>query len=66
MGVVLYSTNCPKCNVLSMKLKDKNIDFTVNTNVDDMIAKGFHSAPILEVDGECYEFGDAVKYIGTL
>lgn len=66
MGVVLYSTNCPKCNVLSMKLKDKNIDFTVNTNVDDMIAKGFQSAPILEVDGEYYEFGDAVKYIGTL
>lgn len=66
MGVVLYSTNCPKCNVLSMKLKDKNVDFTVNTNVDDMIAKGFQSAPILEVNGEYYEFGDAVRVVNNM
>lgn len=66
MKIVLHSTNCPRCNILDMKLRDKGVEYTVNTNVDDMIAKGFQNAPILEVDGKYYEFGEAVKYIGTL
>lgn len=66
MNIILHSTNCPRCNILDMKLKEKDVEYVVNTNVDDMIAKGFQSAPILEVDDEYYEFGDAVRFIGTL
>lgn len=64
MNVVLYSTHCPKCKVLGMKLKQKNINFEENTNIDVMIEKGFKSAPILEVDGIVYDFKQAVDWIG--
>lgn len=64
MNVILYSTHCPKCKVLGMKLKQKNINFEENTNIDVMIEKGFKSAPILEVDGIVYDFKEAIDWIG--
>ena len=52
--VILHSTGCPKCKILKMKLDKKNIPYEENLNVDidDMIAKGFKSMPILEVIDE--------------
>ena len=29
---ILYSTGCPKCNVLTRKLDAKGIEYTVNNN----------------------------------
>lgn len=63
MKVVLYSTGCPKCKIIEKKLTQKNIDFTVDTDVDHMIQLGFRSAPILEVDGLLMKFADANKYL---
>lgn len=63
MKVTLYSTHCPKCNVLKAKLDQKNIDYE---EVDDMLImreKGFQSVPKLEVDGTVYEFTEAVQWI---
>ena len=62
MNVVLYTTHCPKCNVLHAKLEEKNIEFTENENVRVLIKKGYVSAPMLEVDGEFMDFGEAVKW----
>ena len=39
MNVVMYSTNCPKCRVLEMKLNSKGITYSVVTDVDEMTAK---------------------------
>lgn len=64
MNVTLFSTKCPKCNVLEIKLKQKNIDFLENNDVELMIQKGFTMAPILEVDGVAYNFREAVEWIG--
>lgn len=63
MKVVLYSTNCPKCNVLEKKLREANVEFEINSDVDEMIKKGFRSAPVLEVDGESMKFEEAVKWV---
>ena len=63
MNVTLYSTHCPKCKVLEMKLKQKNINYEEINDVEIMKAKGFMSAPKLEVDGVVYEFKDAVDWI---
>lgn len=63
MSVVLYTTHCPKCNVLHAKLEEKNIEFTENENVRILIKKGYVSAPMLEVDGEFMDFGTAVKWV---
>jgi glutaredoxin-related protein len=65
MNVILYSTKCPKCNVLETKLKEKNIDYKEVNDVDIMQAKGFEFMPMLEVDGIVYDFKEAVKWIGA-
>lgn len=66
MDVTLYSTDCPKCRVLEMKLNDKGIEFDIENNEDVMIEKGFMSAPMLEVDGKAMDFGEAVKWVNRL
>lgn len=63
MNVVLYSTNCPKCMVLEKKLDAARISYDMVTDEDVMIEKGFMTAPILEVDGNAMDFGDAVKWV---
>ena len=65
MSVIMYSTNCPKCRVLDMKLKLKGIDHSVVTDVNEMVAKGMTSAPALEVDGKLMDFGEAVKWLNA-
>lgn len=64
MKVVLYSTHCPRCNVLSTKLKQKSIDYEEINDVDVMVQKGFTAVPMLEVDGVVYDFKQAVEWIG--
>ena len=64
MKVVLFSTHCPKCKVLELKLKQKNIAYEEVTDMEIMQQKGFMSVPKLEVDGVVYDFTDAVKWIG--
>lgn len=65
MNVVLYSTHCPKCKVLSSKLNQKNISYEENTDVELMSQKGFTTVPKLEVDGVVYDFKEAVEWIGA-
>ncbi len=61
--IILYSTNCPKCNVLEKKLQSKNIDFEICNDVDLMLSKGIQQAPYLEVDNELMDFSKAVKWV---
>ena len=63
MSIVLYTTYCPKCKVLETKLNQKNIQFELNDNVRELIKKGYAQAPMLEVDGELMDFGEAVKLV---
>lgn len=32
--ITLYSTNCPKCNVLEQKLKNLNINYILSFDTD--------------------------------
>lgn len=66
MHTILYSTGCPKCNVLKTKLTQKGVDFELIEDADAMISKGFTSAPMLEVDGNAMDFMDAVKWVNAL
>lgn len=65
MSVTLFSTHCPRCNVLASKLKQKNIDYEEINDVDVMVQKGFTTVPVLEVDGVVYDFKQAVEWIGA-
>ena len=61
--VIFWSTHCPRCNVLELKLKQKKINYEENNNVEEMTAKGFKEAPKLEVDGVVMDFKQAVDWI---
>lgn len=61
--VILYSTGCPKCNVLEKKLKAKDIDFVVVEGEQEIAEKGFSEAPLLEVDGVIKTFPEAVQWV---
>ena len=63
----LYSTDCPKCKVLETKLKQKNIDYEVCTDIEKMKSLKIMSAPILEMDdGNRLNFADAVKWVNAI
>lgn len=61
--ITLYSTNCPKCNVLSKKLSAKNIEYNVVTDINKMEELGFSSAPMLDVDGKVMNFSEANNWV---
>lgn len=65
MNIVLYTTHCPKCKVLESKLIEKNIDYQIEEDIEKLIDLGYMSAPILSVDGEVMEFGEAVKWVNN-
>lgn len=60
----LYSTGCPKCQVLKKKLDAAGINYTIELDIKIMKAKGFLQVPILEVDGKYMNFTEANKWIG--
>ncbi len=65
MNVILYSTGCPKCNVLKKKLDNLGIEYTVNSDRELMQMKGFNLLPVLEVDGIPMEFKRAIDWVNN-
>lgn len=67
MNVILHTTGCPKCTILKKKLESNNIEFTENSdiNADELIAKGFTSVPILQVDDKFMEFSEANTWLNN-
>lgn len=61
--VVLYSTGCPRCNVLKQKLDSKGITFTEDSDVEKMLSMNITQVPVLEVDGKRMEFVEANSWI---
>ena len=62
MKAILYSTNCPKCQVLEKKLETSGVDFEICDDADLMQKKGFQSVPMLEADGVVMDFMSAVNW----
>lgn len=61
--ITLYTTHCPQCIVLSKKLDNAGIEYTVCEDIDKMTERGFMSAPMLEVDDKVFNFKQAVDWI---
>lgn len=61
--VKVYSTHCPQCNALEMKLKKAGIEYEVCDDVDVMNELGFKAAPILETEDGILAFADAIKWV---
>lgn len=63
--VMLYSTGCPRCNILKKKLNEKGITFEENNDVEQMIEMNITQVPVLSVDGERMEFAQANEWINS-
>ena len=68
MEVILYSTGCPKCNVLKKKLEAANINYTEVTDTDKVSqicnSTGFESVPIIAIeDGDILDFNRAIAWV---
>ena len=63
--ITFYSTHCPQCKVLQMKLEKKNIDFVECDDTEKMKSLGLKAAPALEINGEILGFADAVKWVNA-
>ena len=47
--IILYSNGCPKCKVLKAKLEAKNITFTENNNIKELISMNIKTLPMLKI-----------------
>ena len=63
MSVTLFTTHCPKCKVIEKKLAQKNIEYEMVEDINIMKEKGFKSLPMLEVDGQIFNFVEANKWV---
>ena len=61
----LYSTGCPKCKILEMKLKQKDIKYNEISDLEKLKEKNILQVPVLEVDGEFYDFAKAVMFVNN-
>lgn len=64
--MILYSTGCPRCNVLIKKLESKKIQYSICSDVELMLKKGIKEVPYLEKDGQLMDFKEANNYINSL
>lgn len=64
--IKLYTNHCRKCEILTAKLKEKNVDFEVEDNETVLVSLGFDFMPVLEVNGDRLEYGKAIKYVNSL
>lgn len=63
LKVVLYSTGCPKCEILEEKLNAKNIPYDIERNEEVMKELGIEYTPMLSVNGELMNFAEAIKWV---
>lgn len=61
--VILYTTHCPRCKALAMKLDQARIKYTECEDVRVMLSKGLTQAPGLGVGDMLMDFAAAIKWI---
>lgn len=70
-NIRLYSTGCPKCNIIEKKLNALNAQYDIITDIDEIkeICEAINndSLPLLQVDeawgAAIYDFAGAIKWI---
>lgn len=63
--IILYSTGCPRCDVLKDKLDTKSVSYNENNSVDEMTALGILEVPVLSVNGQMMNFKEAVEWVNN-
>lgn len=60
---ILYSTGCPKCELLKKILEKNGIEYTVEDDVNKMLELGIEDVPMLKIQGKLMNYDEALRYI---
>lgn len=63
MEVKLYTTHCPMCKGVEALLNNKQINYEEIEGEEPIREMGFHSAPVLVVDGKPYVGKEIYEWI---
>lgn len=63
--ITLYTTGCPRCMVLEKKLAEKGIIYSKVSDENKIIELGIMTVPLMSVDGNLMEFGEAIDWINN-
>jgi len=63
MSVIMYSTGCPRCRALELKMNMKGVEFETEKSVEVMQELGIKEAPKLCVDGKMMGFTEAIAWV---
>lgn len=63
--ITMYSTGCPKCNILKKKLDENGVAYSIESDVDKMQALGLTELPALSVDGQMLNFNGAITWLAS-
>lgn len=63
MNLVLYSTGCPKCEILKKKLDVAKVSYTEVNNTVEMVKLGIMSVPVLFVDGNKLDYLESINWV---
>lgn len=66
MNVILYSTGCPRCEILKLRLAQTGVRYEEVNDMNVMLSLGIKEVPYLSVDGNFLDFRDAIKWLSTL
>lgn len=61
MKAVLYSTGCPRCEILKKKLDSEGVEYEVCEDVEVMKSLGIMSVPVLKVGEKTFNFSEAIQ-----
>ena len=66
MEYILYTTHCPKCNVLEKKLNSKSIQYTIIDDIEELKKCNIDAVPVLKVNDKLLNFKEATDYINSI
>ena len=64
-NIILYSTGCPKCEILKKKMGEKNISYTEINDTNIMIKKNITFVPVLEINEKILNYKEAVDFVNS-
>lgn len=64
--MILYSNNCPQCNVLKVKLNSYGIEYETVTDQQKMLEMGMTSMPMFDNGKKLMTFRESIEWLNTL
>lgn len=64
--IILYTTHCPMCLMLERKLKEKNINYTEISDIEEIKKANIKNVPVLKIGEELMDSYNAMQWIKNI